>query len=40
MIAVPRELKADSKHRNVGFLALSGRQPLVAFEGTSSYEET
>ncbi len=34
------EMRVDSKHRNVGFLALSGRYPQVAFESASSHKRT
>ncbi len=39
-ITVHLEMGVDSKHRNVGFLALSGRWSLVAFESACSQTQT
>ncbi len=40
MIPVPLEMRVDSKHRNVGFPVLSGREPQGAFESANSQKRT
>ncbi len=40
VISVHPRMKVDSKHRNVGFLGLSGRWSLVPFESANSHKRT
>jgi len=39
VIAVPLEMRVDSKHRNVGFLALTGRCTVTSLTTAHSQKE-
>ena len=39
-ITVPLEMRLDSKHRNVGFLALSGRCTVTSLTTANSHNRT